>query len=77
MFGKYTFVEKKPKKLFEENFFKINKKKIIGIFDIDIKDNVNRTRISKKFQDIFYNDIIKIINKFPEIQFVFKPKKVL
>ena len=29
MFGKYTFVEKKPKKLFEENFFKINKKKLL------------------------------------------------
>ena len=61
MFGKYTFVEKKTKKLFEENFFKINKKKIIGIFDIDIKDNVNRTRISKNSRLYFIMILLKLL----------------
>ena len=60
MFGKYTFVEKKPKKLFEK-FFKINKKKIIGIFDIDIKDNVTELEYQKNSRTYFIMILLKLL----------------
>lgn len=75
MFGNSDFTKNSPLILYEKYFEKIDKKKIIGIFDLDVKENDNRTRISKKFQEKFYFDIIKLIKEFPRVQFIFKPKK--
>ena len=75
MFGNSDFTKNSPTILYKKYFKKINGKKIIGIFDLDVKENNNRTRISKKFQEKFYFDIVKLINEFPNVQFVFKPKK--
>ena len=75
MFGKFNLVRNLPSILFKKNFENTDKKKIIGIYDLDVKNNENRTRISKKFQERFFLDIIKIIKRFPNIQFIFKPKK--